>query len=186
MAEKDKGSNKGDEEKSKGEKVKRGDEQKTETKIKKKVRFLNYVLDGDKKVKNALINIKGIGIRMGTILSTTLKIGDKKLGDLTEEEIAKLENYVKNLPNYVPAWMLNHRNDQFTGQNLHYVGSDLDIAVKQDIDFMKKIKCYKGIRHEIGQPVRGQRTRTSFRKGGTVGVVKKKQQPAKAEEKKSK
>ncbi len=45
---------------------------------------------------------------------------------------------------------------------------------------MRKIRCYKGIRHETGQPVRGQRTRSSFRTQKTVGVVKKKAQPAKA------
>ena len=40
---------------------------------------------------------------------------------------------------------------------------------------MKKIHSYKGIRHESGLPVRGQRTRSSFRTGGIVGVSKKKE-----------
>ena len=58
--------------------------------------------------------------------------------------------------------------------------SELTFAVKSDIDSMKKMRCYKGIRHELGQPVRGQRTRSSFRTGGIVGVVKKKQVPGAA------
>lgn len=152
-------------------------------KVKKKVRFMEYVLDGDKKVKDILTNIKGIGFRIASALSNILKLGNVTLGELNDEQISKLENVVKNLQNYLPAWMLNHRNDQFTGKNLHYVGSDLNIAVKQDIDFMKKIKCYKGVRHILGQPVRGQRTRTSFRKGESVGVIKKKEEPAKAKPK---
>jgi hypothetical protein len=42
------------------------------------------------------------------------------------------------------------------------------------------MRCYKGIRHELGLPCRGQRTRSSFRTGGIVGVVKKKQAPGAA------
>lgn len=158
-------------------------------KVKKKIRFLEYVLDGDKKIKDALREVKGLGHRLAAVIAKTQKFGDKTMGELSEEEITGLENYVKNLHNHVPAWMLNHRNDQFTGQNLHYIGTDLTVAVKQDIDFMKKIRCYKGVRHIMGQPVRGQRTRTSFRSGKTVGVIKKKSAPAKAkssEEKKEK
>jgi len=154
--------------------------QESTDKVKQKIRFLEYVLDGDKKVRDALREVKGIGHRLAAAAATALKVGNKKLGELNEEQINELEKNIKNLQNYVPDWMLNHRNDQFTGQNLNYIGTDLDIAVKQDIDFMKKIRCYKGIRHMMGQPVRGQRTKTSFRKGKSVGVVKKKRAPAKA------
>ena len=42
---------------------------------------------------------------------------------------------------------------------------------------MKKIKSYKGWRHAMGQPVRGQRTRSHFRKGSSVGVIKAKAKP---------
>ena len=56
-----------------------------------------------------------------------------------------------------------------------------------DIRKMKKIKCYKGVRHSLGQPVRGQRTRAHFRKGRSIGVTRAKIAPGaapKAEEKK--
>ena len=44
-----------------------------------------------------------------------------------------------------------------------------------DIDKLKKIRCYRGVRHMQGLPVRGQRTRSSFRKSGkTVGVSREK------------
>jgi len=43
-----------------------------------------------------------------------------------------------------------------------------------DINMMRKIRCYKGIRHETGQKVRGQRTKSTGRTGSTVGVSKKK------------
>jgi small subunit ribosomal protein S13 len=38
---------------------------------------------------------------------------------------------------------------------------------------MRKIRCYKGIRHETGQKVRGQRTKSTGRTGTTVGVKRK-------------
>jgi small subunit ribosomal protein S13 len=46
------------------------------------------------------------------------------------------------------------------------------LTVKSDIDLMKEIKCWRGIRHMLGLKVRGQRTRTTGRTGITVGVKK--------------
>jgi small subunit ribosomal protein S13 len=46
--------------------------------------------------------------------------------------------------------------------------------VRDDINYMKMIRCYRGIRHEKGQKVRGQRTRSNGRTGMAAGVIKKK------------
>ena len=52
--------------------------------------------------------------------------------------------------------------------------NDLDIQKEFDIKRLKKIKSYRGLRHAQGLPVRGQRTRSHFRKkGGAVSVRKK-------------
>ncbi len=144
------------------------------------VRLLEYTLNGDKKVKEVIRDIKGISHRTASLLAKNLNMKDKLLADLNDEEISHLETGLKNISAIVPLWMLNHRNDQFTGSNLHLVGTDMEIALKNDVEFMQKTKTYKGIRHTQGQPVRGQRTRTSFRKGKSVGVVKKKEAPATA------
>ena len=53
------------------------------------------------------------------------------------------------------------------------IGSNLKLRREFDIRLMKKIKSYKGMRHAIAQPVRGQRTKSHFRTGSTVGVMKK-------------
>jgi small subunit ribosomal protein S13 len=45
--------------------------------------------------------------------------------------------------------------------------------MKTDIDFMTDIRTWKGVRHSLGLKVRGQRTRTTGRKGRAVGVAKK-------------
>ena len=106
------------------------------------------------------------------------------IGELTDEEVKKLEEIVLNPEKHgIPAFLLNRRNDPETGENLHKTSSDLIFTRKTDIDTMKKIQCYKGVRHQFGLPVRGQRTRSSFRTGAKVGVVKKKPQPKSAPKK---
>jgi small subunit ribosomal protein S13 len=143
------------------------------------VRVSEVDLDGSKKVKNAILGIKGIGKSLaGGIVTASGLDSNAMLGSLTEEQIHKLEDAIKNPSKYgIPFYMLNRRFDPSTGENKHLVSSELKLAVKSDIDFMKKIRCYKGVRHELGLPVRGQRTRSSFRTGMIVGVSKAKMKP---------
>ncbi|MDP6459896.1 MAG: 30S ribosomal protein S13, partial [Candidatus Hydrothermarchaeota archaeon] len=74
----------------------------------------------------------------------------------------------------LPAWLLNRRKDYASGKDIHVTGSELAISLREDLNRLKKIRSYRGIRHERGLPVRGQRTRTSFRRGASVGVTRKK------------
>ena len=58
------------------------------------------------------------------------------------------------------------------------ISSDLDLTQKFDIRKLRKIKCYRGMRHSRGDRklkvrVRGQRTRSTARRGKTGGVVRK-------------
>ncbi len=88
---------------------------------------------------------------------------------------------MRNPGNYnIPSHMFNRRSDPQTGENKHLIGSELRFAIKSDVDLLRKTRSYKGIRHELGLPVRGQRTRSSFRKGAIVGVIKKKAERSKA------
>ncbi|MCL4314321.1 MAG: 30S ribosomal protein S13 [Candidatus Thermoplasmatota archaeon] len=141
------------------------------------VRIGNRDLDGEQPVKLALSNLKGIGMRLAEIVSRKLGIDpSKKIGALGEDNIEILKNYVE-AKEYkdMPVWLLNHRNEIVTGKNLNLVSNDLEIQLQDDINYMKKIKSYKGIRHESGHKVRGQRTRSNGRKGLAVGVIKKKE-----------
>jgi len=70
--------------------------------------------------------------------------------------------------------MLNRQKDFESGDDIHLVSTELDMIVRDDINRMRMIRCYKGIRHEGGHKVRGQRTRSNGRKGLTLGVSKKK------------
>lgn len=139
------------------------------------VRVSGVVLDGNKGVFSALTNIKGIGQHTVTSLIRVLGIKkDVKLGSLNDGEIGKIEDTIKNLNQHIPGWMTNRQMDPETGNNYHFTGPDLEMANREDITKHKRIKSYRGIRHIQGLPVRGQRTRTSFRKGPAIGVSRKK------------
>jgi len=143
------------------------------------VRIGEIDVEGDRKIRIALLRVKGIGKSLSKALVVASGLNPEALiGSLTEEQINKLEDVMKNPGNYgIPYHMLNRISDPQTGTNRHLMSSELSLAIKSDIDAMKKMRCYKGIRHELGLPCRGQRTRSSFRTGGIVGVVKKKQAP---------
>ncbi|MDI9609558.1 MAG: 30S ribosomal protein S13, partial [Candidatus Verstraetearchaeota archaeon] len=59
------------------------------------------------------------------------------------------------------------------GQDQHLLGSDLVVGMKSDIDLMRKIRSWRGVRHSLGLKVRGQCTRTTGRFGPSVGVARK-------------
>lgn len=144
------------------------------------VRIIGKDLDGTKTVENSLCGIKGIGRRMGSIIGAQFKkenniVGEKKLGELTEEEIKKLEDIINSPEKHgIPHWALNRRKEFETGEDKHKTMNDLDFALRTDFQRLAEIKSYRGLRHMWGLPVRGQKTRSTHRgKGGVVGVLKK-------------
>lgn len=155
------------------------------------VRLANTDLDGLRTIELALSDIKGIGIRTADVIADYIGLPrNEKLGNLSDEQINLLEQHLNKLPEYAPSWMLNRKYDWENGENMHLFGTDLIVRTKDDINLMKKIRCYKGVRHELGQKVRGQRTKSNGRTGLAVGVLRKeikaRQEAAKAEEKKKK
>jgi small subunit ribosomal protein S13 len=139
------------------------------------VRLAGIDLDGSLKVVHALARIRGIGINTATAALRMLDIDlHKRIGFLNSAEIKKIESFLQSPESYnLPSWFVNRPKEPGTGHTRHLIGSDLVLAIKMDVDFMKKIKCWKGIRHSLGLKVRGQSTRTTGRTGVTVGVVKK-------------
>lgn len=142
------------------------------------VRVGDTDLDGSKATAYALTKIKGIGIASALAICRRLGIDPyAPLGSLGEEQISKLDWAVRNLNEIAPPWFLNRRKDPVSGRDLHLIGSELILAAKNDIDLMKKLRSWKGMRHAAGLKVRGQRTVTTGRFGPTAGVVKKKEGP---------
>jgi small subunit ribosomal protein S13 len=146
------------------------------------VRVSGTDLDGDKKLQYAIMKIRGIKHSMSKAVCMAAKLDpDVKLKSLKEEDLAVLENVIKDPTQFnMPLWMLNRRRDMETGGNLHLTGTDVKVFEKFDIKAMVDMKSYKGVRHMLGLPTRGQRTKNTGRKGGTVGVVRKKMMPTTA------
>lgn len=146
-----------------------------DTEIKHLVRVMNTDLIGSKQIQYALLGINGIGIRAAKIISKNASLSPNELiGYLDDDKIEVLNNSIINYETYVPKWMINRRKDIITGEYKHLFGSDITLTIKEDVNTLKKIRAYRGIRHERGLKVRGQRTKSTGRKGTIVGVKKKK------------
>lgn len=177
----------------KGKGEKKGEKETKPAKVKPKadenllyiVRIANRDLDGEKPVKLALSELKGVGMRLAEIIPKKIGISPTvKIGSLGEADIEKLKSYIESKEYAgIPAWLLNHRNETVSGKNFNLVSNDLDVQLQDDINYMRKTRSYKGIRHETGHKVRGQRTRSNGRKGLAVGVIKKKEGLAQPEKK---
>jgi small subunit ribosomal protein S13 len=144
------------------------------------VRLSNTDVDGEKTVVYGLASIKGIGVHMATLIISEVEIDrNLKMGDLKDQQIEKLQVAIENINKTAPGWMLNHRKDYETGDDIHLIGSEIDMQLRDEINIMKKIRSYRGIRHERGLPTRGQRTRANNRKGLALGVSKKREPSSK-------
>ena len=139
------------------------------------MRLVETNLDGRQEVKTAIRSIPGISYMLSNAIVKLGGFKGKKLGELSDDEIKKLESYITRPEKYnIPRWMFNRRNEPATSEDKHLSASALDFTTKMDINEMKKMKTYKGQRHAVGLPVRGQKTRGSFRHGKSVGVSKSK------------
>jgi small subunit ribosomal protein S13 len=135
------------------------------------VRIGQTDLDGTKSVERSLTEMKGIGRRTARIIADKADIDRRAtFGALEEEEIESIVSLVEGYADEAPDWLANHRNDFFAGETTHEIGNDLELTRRQDINRMKMINSYKGVRHKRGQKVRGQRTKSTGRTEGTIGV----------------
>lgn len=121
-------------------------------------RILGVEIPNEKKVLVGLTYIYGIGRSIAErVVKATGVNPDKRVKELTEEEIGKVSNFIQ--------------------QNFKIEG-DLRREISSDISRLIEINCYRGLRHKRSLPVRGQRTRTNARtrKGPrkTVGVIRDK------------
>jgi len=74
----------------------------------------------------------------------------------------------------IPDWFLNRQKDFRDGKYSQVLANALDNKLREDIERLKKIRAHRGIRHWWGVKVRGQHTKTTGRRGRTVGVATKK------------
>ena len=100
-------------------------------------------LPNNKRIEYGLTYVFGIGLKVSQDILNKLKINfDKRVKDLTDEEIAAIQKEVTN--NYVTEGELR---------------KEITLNIKR----LQEIGCYRGLRHKKGLPVRGQRTKTNAR-----------------------
>ena len=138
------------------------------------VRVATTDIDGQKRTVVGLQSIKGVGERVAyTIVKKSGIDQSLRIGSLPEEDVKKLEELVLTYADYAPNWALNRQLDYESGMDTHYLGTELSIVQEEDVNRMKMIRSYRGIRHESKKKVRGQRTRSNGRRGLTLGVARK-------------
>lgn len=140
-------------------------------------RELRSQVDGNAKVEYGLTQIRGIGRRFAQAIVRVAGIDPAiRIGAIPEKDLNRIEQIILSpVESGIPNWMVNRPKDFRTGKDLHIIGNRLDLSLKNDIDRMKKIKSYKGVRHHLRLKVRGQRTRSTGRHGLVVGVSRRKQ-----------
>ena len=119
-------------------------------------RIAGVDLPRDKRVEIGLTYIFGIGrTRSNEILDKTGISPDTRVRDLTDDEIATLRDII---------------------EKVYTVEGDLRREVALNIKRLTEIRCYRGIRHRMGLPVRGQKTKTNARtrKGPRKTIANKK------------
>ena len=106
-------------------------------------RIAGVDIPDNKKVPYSLAYIYGIGIKTGSKICEKAGIDpEKRVKDLTEGEIAKIRKII---------------------ETEYKVEGDLRKEIAMNIKRLIEIGCYRGVRHRLGLPVRGQRTRTNAR-----------------------
>ncbi len=139
------------------------------------VRIANSDIDGQKRTVIGLQGIKGVGSRVAQVVVKRANVDPSvKIGSLPEDKVKALEESVLTYVEYAPNWAVNRQMDYETGADMHLLSQDLTLTQTDDVNRMKMIRSYRGIRHETHHKVRGQRTRSNGRRGLTLGVSKKK------------
>jgi len=139
------------------------------------VRVLGRDIRGDMKLSTALTKIKGISWAFSNAVCKILDLDkEKRIQDFSKDEIGRIEEFVKNPE--VPVFLKNRRNDFDDGEDKHVSGVDLKLRTEFDVKRLRKIRSYRGGRHAVGLPTRGQRTKSNFRRNRkpSVAAAKKK------------
>merc|ERR1711922_38309 len=136
----------------------------------------NTNIDGRTKIMYAMTSIKGCGRRFSNLVLKKADIDlTKRAGELSEEEVERVITIMQNPRQYkIPDWFLNRKKDIKDGKYSQVLANSLDNKWREDLERLKKIRAHRGLRHYWGLRVRGQHTKTTGRKGRTVGVSKKK------------
>lgn len=162
------------------------------------LRLLNTNVDGKQKIMYALTKIKGVGRRYSNLVCKKADVDLNKrcvfespsilcditfylmrppfsAGEITFEELERIVTIINNPTQYkIPVWFLNRQRDIVDGKDTQVLANGMESKLREDLERLKKIRAHRGLRHYWGLRVRGQHSKTTGRRGRTVGVSKKK------------
>ena len=158
------------------------------------LRLLNTNVDGKQKIMYALTKIKGVGRRYSNLVCKKADVDLNKryapwslnerfdhaadlgrAGEITSEELERIVTIIQNPTQYkIPSWFLNRQRDIVDGKDSQVLANGMESKLREDLERLKKIRSHRGLRHYWGLRVRGQHSKTTGRRGRTVGVSKKK------------
>lgn len=146
----------------------------SESKFRHIVRIAGVDVEGDLLIPYGLAKIKGLGYHTGLAIARIIGLDPQsRIGYLSDTEVRKIEDVISNPLKYgIPVWYLNRRKDYTSGEDRHLISADLIFEARSDIEREIKTRSWRGIRHQLGLKVRGQRTHTTGRIGPVVGVTK--------------
>jgi small subunit ribosomal protein S13 len=139
------------------------------------IRIMGTDVQGTLKTSYAVAQVKGVSSSLSNAVIKKAGVNpDLRVGFLTESDVAKIEDVIRDPAKYsIPTWLFNRRKDTETGKDTHLLSADLALKNKTDIDGAKEIRSWRGYRHAYSLKVRGQRTKTTGRAGKALGVKKK-------------
>merc|ERR1712018_803029 len=123
-----------------------------------------------------LLLLSGMGRRFTDLVLKKAEIDQsKRAGQINEAELDRITATMANPKSFkIPTWFLNRQRDIKDGKDSQLTSNNLDNKLREDLDRMKKIRLHRGLRHNWGLRVKGQKTKTTGRHGRTVGVLAKK------------
>ncbi|MFH0939175.1 MAG: 30S ribosomal protein S13 [Planctomycetota bacterium] len=125
-------------------------------------RIMGVDIPNDKRIEMSLQYIYGIGLyRAQTVLKETGINPNTRARDLKDDEIARITSFIDKVYNE-DVIKIGSERASMVGRSGPVEGA-LRRKVQQAVMRLKKIGCYRGMRHIKGLPVRGQRTRTNAR-----------------------
>ncbi|PAA58196.1 hypothetical protein BOX15_Mlig028326g1, partial [Macrostomum lignano] len=140
------------------------------------IRISNTNIDGKVMARTAMTSIKGVGRRYSDLVAKRAGIGrDRRAGQLSDDEIEQMVTIIMNPQQFkIPHWVLNRQKDIKDMKHRHVISNQLDTKLREDLERLKRVRAHRGLRHYWTLRVRGQHTKTTGRRGRTVGVSKKK------------
>jgi len=138
------------------------------------IRMSNTNLNGKRMIPHALRQIKGLGLRMATMVTKKANVDpNRRAGTLNNTELELIADIIAFPMKYkIPEWMMNRKKDPKTGKTEYVTTIGWDNKIREDLERLKKARAHRGVRHHYGFRVRGQHTKTSGRHGRTQSISK--------------